>query len=147
ERAHVVVNGLFLLVHVIYSFVVCVHWWSPSPPWGTTPYYSIGVSLRPALGDRPLFIGSGCRPAPRGFHSQQDDPADERDGSGDRRDKVAVGGFNVHTEELDRLCRRLEVDARVGKHHDAENDQDDRGDVFCVHNVSPFFHWVRSTEG
>src|SRR5208282_2129916 len=54
-----------------------------------------------------------------GFRQQQHDSADERDCSEDRRDEVAVGGLNVQAEEIDRLPRGGEGDARVSEHHDA----------------------------
>src|ERR1043166_7031154 len=76
---------------------------------------------------------------PPGFHDQQYDPADERECSNYRRDKVAIGGLNVHSEEVDRLSRSREADARVGEHHDAESDQNDGSDGLCVHNESPVF--------
>ena len=60
-----------------------------------------------------------------GFDHQQHDPADERERSDDRRDEVAVGGLNVHAEELDGLSRGREGDARVSEHHDAQRDQND----------------------
>ena len=56
---------------------------------------------------------------PPGFDNQQHDPADERERSDNRRDKVAVGGLNMQAEEIDRPSGSRETDARVSEHHDA----------------------------
>jgi hypothetical protein len=74
-----------------------------------------------------------------GLHEQQHDPADEREGSDNRRYKVAVGGLNVHAEEIDRRSRSLEGDPRVSEHHDAESDQNHCNYGFCVHIKSPIY--------
>src|ERR1041384_6137982 len=74
---------------------------------------------------------------PPSFHNQQHDTSNESKCSGDRWDEVAVGGPDMHAEELDRLSRGREADARVSEHHDAEGDQNDRNDGFCVHIESP----------
>ena len=68
---------------------------------------------------------------PLGFHQQQHDPADERERARDRRDKVAVGGLNMHADEIERLSRGVESDARVSEHDNAESDQssDKSGDL------------------
>ena len=60
-----------------------------------------------------------CSADPLGVHKQQHDPANKRERSDNRRDKVADRGFKVHSEELDRLSRGLKGDARVSEHHDA----------------------------
>ena len=57
------------------------------------------------------------------LHHQQDDPAHQGQRAGDRWNEVAVRGFHVQTEEIDRLARSREGDARVGEHHDAQRDQ------------------------
>jgi hypothetical protein len=54
-----------------------------------------------------------------GFDQEQQDPADERECSDDRRDEVAVAGLKVQAEEIDRLPRGREADARVSEHHEA----------------------------
>jgi hypothetical protein len=68
-----------------------------------------------------------------GLYEQQHNPADEREGSDDGRDEVAVGGLNGHAEEINRLSRGVESDARVGEHHDAKCHQNDGNNSFCVH--------------
>jgi hypothetical protein len=74
---------------------------------------------------------------PLGADKQQHDPTNERERSGDRGNEVAVSGLNVYSEELDRLSRGLEGDARVSEHHDAQSDQEDGNNGFCVHIESP----------
>jgi len=81
---------------------------------------------------------------PFGVHHQQHDSANERKRSDDGRDKVVDGGFDVHAEELDRLSRSCEGDARVSEHHDAESDQEDCNYGFCIHIVSSVFASVNS---
>jgi hypothetical protein len=56
---------------------------------------------------------------PLGVHKQQHDPTNERERSDGGWDKVADCGLKVHSEELDRLSRSREGDARVSEHHDA----------------------------
>jgi hypothetical protein len=46
---------------------------------------------------------------------------------------MIVGGRNVHPEEVNRFSRSREADARIGEHHDAECNQRDCYDGFCVH--------------
>ena len=41
-----------------------------------------------------------------------------------------MGGLNVHAEEIDRLARGREGEARVSEHHDAQSDQNDGNMVF-----------------
>ena len=64
---------------------------------------------------------------------QQYDPADERERADDRRNEVAVGGLDVHAQEVNGLSRRCKTDARVSEHHDAQGDQYDGNYRFCVH--------------
>jgi hypothetical protein len=72
-----------------------------------------------------------------GLHQQQQNPADEGKRSSDRRDKVAVSGFDVHAQEIDGLSGCRECDARVSEYHDAECDQKDRYNGFGTH-IKPF---------
>ena len=51
------------------------------------------------LSARDLKTYQGISDLP-GFYKQQHDPADQRERSGDRRDEVAVGGLNMHAEEI-----------------------------------------------
>jgi hypothetical protein len=52
---------------------------------------------------------------------------------------MADRGLKAESEEFDRLSRGREGDARVSEHHDAESDQDDRNNGFCVHFESPIY--------
>ena len=72
-----------------------------------------------------------------GVYHQQHDPADERERSDGWRDEVVVGGLKAHSEELDGLSRGREGDARVCEHHNAQRDQDDCNDGFCIHYEFP----------
>ena len=74
-----------------------------------------------------------------GVHNQQHDSAEERKRSNNGRDKVVDGGLDVHSEELDRLSRSRESDARISEHHDAKGDQEDRNYGFCIHIDSSVF--------
>ena len=69
-----------------------------------------------------LSSGWGVSDLPR-FQHQQDDPANERECSYDRRNKMVVGRRNVQAEKLDGLSRSRETDARRSEHHYAERDQ------------------------
>jgi hypothetical protein len=68
-----------------------------------------------------------------GFHEQQHDSTDERERSDGGRDKMVVGGLNVHPEELDGFSRSRETDARINEDNAAEGDQKDSNDGFCIH--------------
>jgi hypothetical protein len=82
---------------------------------------------------------------PLGVHEQQHDPAGQRQRPGYWRDKMAVCGLEVHSEEIDRLSSGRVSDARVSEHHDAESDQDG-GNDFCIHFESPaFFSWLTAS--
>jgi len=70
---------------------------------------------------------------PLGVHEQQHDPANERERSNDRRNKVADCGFEMHSKEVNGLSRSREGDARVSEHHNAQSDQKDRNNGFCIH--------------
>jgi hypothetical protein len=70
---------------------------------------------------------------PLGVHNEQHDSADERERSDNRRDKMADSGLKVHSKEFDRLSRSREGDARVSEHHDAQSDQEDGDNGFCIH--------------
>jgi hypothetical protein len=98
-------------------------------------------AMLPPMSSQPAFrFGTGfdfCSSDPLGVDKQQDDSTNERECSDGWRDKVAVGGRNVHSEELDRLSRSREGDARVSEHHDAKSDQDDCDNGFCIHIESP----------
>jgi hypothetical protein len=97
----------------------------------TTPAMPPPMSIQPAF-----HFGTGFdfrSSDPLGIHKQQHDPADERKRSDDRGNEVAVSGLNVHSEEFDRLSRGREGDARVSEHHEAQNDQEDCNNGFCVH--------------
>jgi hypothetical protein len=70
---------------------------------------------------------------PLGIHNQQHDSANERERSDDRRDKMGDSGLKVHSEEVNGLSRSLEGDAGVSEHHDAQSDQEDCDNGFCIH--------------
>lgn len=70
---------------------------------------------------------------PLGFHEQQHDSADKRERSDGRRDEMTVGGCDVQPKELDGFSRGREAQARIGEHHNAQGDQNDGYDRFCVH--------------
>ena len=72
-----------------------------------------------------------------GSYDEQHNSANQREGAHDGRDKVIVGGRDVHAEKLNRLSGCREADAGIGQHHDAERDQQDRNDGFRVHRESP----------
>jgi hypothetical protein len=74
-----------------------------------------------------------------GFYNQQHDSPDQREHADDRRDKVAVGGFDVQAEKINWLAGGRECNARVSEHHDAQGDQDDGYYSFWVHIESPVF--------
>jgi hypothetical protein len=95
-----------------------------------------GLSFRHRIRVRPSD--------PLGVHKQQHDPTDERERSDDGRDKVADCGLKVHSEELDRLSRSRKGDARVSEHHNAESDQEDCNNGFCIHIDSSVFSSVGS---
>jgi hypothetical protein len=99
---------------------------------GDLPGAVYGEQLRIFFAFMPtaaLTLPSG----PLGVHHQQYDSADERQRSDNRRDKVADGGLKVHAEEFDRLSRGREGDAGVSEHHDAQSDQKDCDNGFCIH--------------
>jgi hypothetical protein len=98
----------------------------------TNDYGDAAVNEHP---DNPSFRHRlGLRSSdPLGVNKQQHDPTNERERSDGWRDKVAVGGLNVYSEEIDRLSRGLEGDARVSEHHDAQSDQEDCDDGFYIH--------------
>src|SRR6478736_2213894 len=65
-----------------------------------------------------------------GFHHQQYDSADERQRADHGRDEMIVGGLNVYAQEVHRLARRFERDARISEHDDSQCDEDYCGDGF-----------------
>ncbi len=83
----------------------------------------------------PLLDSEDSIPLRRslGIHKQQDDPADERERSDSRRDKVAFCGLNVYSEEVNRLSRSRVADARVPENDETCGDQNNRNNCFCVH--------------
>ena len=82
-----------------------------------------------------------------GVQYEQHDAADQRDRSDDRGNKVALRGLYVQRADIDRLSSGLVSDARVSKHHDAENYQYARNDGFGSHIASSFLVSIRQTNG
>jgi hypothetical protein len=136
-------------------FAMCIHLlWSAGFPSAEMPFWSVSFSTLtleisrtiPSEGNRDLrrmspgfFVVRKRASDPPGFHKEQRDPAHERKRSDNRRNKVALSGLEVHAEEIDRLSRGCESDARVTEHEDAECDQKSRDDGFCVHGKSPVY--------
>lgn len=69
-----------------------------------------------------------------GSHQQQKDSAHQRQRADGRRDKMIVRGCDMHAQEFDGFSRRRKAQTRVGKHHDAEGDEENCNNGFGIHN-------------
>jgi hypothetical protein len=67
------------------------------------------------------------------LQDEQNDSAHESDRANDGRYEMAVGCRDVNAEDVNRLSRGFECDARVGEHDDPECDQKDGDEGFGVH--------------
>jgi hypothetical protein len=70
-----------------------------------------------------------------GFHEQQHDAADEHERTCDGRNEMIVRGGNVHPQEINFLSRSREAQARIGEHHNSQDDQNGCDDGFHVQAV------------
>jgi hypothetical protein len=68
-----------------------------------------------------------------GIDDQQHNSAGQRERPGHGWDEVSLSGLEVHTENIHWLAATRETDARVGKHNDAQRNQDNRDDGFGIH--------------
>jgi hypothetical protein len=65
---------------------------------------------------------------------QQNNPANKRERSNGRRNEVAVCGRDMHPKKFDGLSGRFETQTRIGEHHNAQRDEQNR-DYGSVHTT------------
>jgi hypothetical protein len=103
----------FVHIHFLCLMVDCYFAVTKSPlPWPPQASGRYFMFARFSFGSSHSF----------GIYHEQHDSADERNRSDNRRDEVAVRGLNVQAKKVDGLSRRLECEARVCEHHDAQGD-------------------------
>jgi len=93
-------------------------------------YPALPCRLRRLTCRRPLRLHPSD---PLRFHKQQHDSADECERSDDGRDKMIVGGRNVHPKKINGFSRGRETEARISEHHNSQGNQGGGKDGFCVH--------------